>query len=233
MGGLSGVYVIGVPILSIVAAIVLFPLTKLALKRAGSAQRGLSALLAALSLLALAVCWYLVSAFFGFYAGPLALIPLAVLSFFTVYFLYRTLKPGDFRAYRLGLFYKSFIAIVGFIFAALFVLTTFPPSDRQFVSPDGNFKVLVYTGDKCGKTKFKLYTKDDSYLGRAVIDSNCSPNYDGGAYWNADHVALDYYCANGDCYPVFIRLDGKDMTIEDEIRYREAYVTKMREKFGG
>jgi hypothetical protein len=223
MDGLSPSWVIGFPICSVIFAIVAFPIAKLALRDMQEKQRMLAAVLAALSIALLIFYLIFILRFFGFYAGPLAFIPLGVLFLSSIYFIYRVMKPGDFRSYRLPRVYKVFASIVALIFLTISVLSLFPPSDRKFVSPDGKYEVYVYTGSKCGKTQFKLYSNSGLFLSKGEIDSNCTPNRSGGAIWHKDHVALDYMCANGDCYPLYMRFDGRNLSLDDGVRFQQIY----------
>lgn len=223
MDGLSATWVLGIPLGSIVLALLGFPIVKLSLRAAEGKQRALTALLAALSVYLFCECWQFVFLFFGFFAGPLAYIPLGILLFSCLYFSYRLFRPGDFRHYRLGRAYKFFASVVGVIALAMAVLHYFPPSDQKFVSPDGDYEVYAYTGGDFGITRFKLYDKAGALLGKTQIETGGVPNRSGGARWHADHVALDYMCTGGDCHPTFLRLDGKTPSVDDRIRFEKMY----------
>jgi len=133
------------------------------------------------------------------------------------------LKPKELSKNRAPMYFviTSFV-LFGFS-GYYFYLEYYPKEDKVFTSPDGKFKVYSYVTNDCGETRFKLVDKAGGKLGEASIDGSCYPMHEGTVIWHDDHVAINYRCTSGDCYPEYIRLDGQQLSSDDYFRFRNTY----------
>lgn len=222
MGGIPGILLVYFPAGFVLLAILAFPLAKLCLRGDQKKQKRVAAAFSMISILLLIMYVLVFQQFFLLIYLPLPiLIPFVVLLSSATYFTYRFYKPADLQNYRPGHTYKVLVGTIAIIILGIYLQNRFPSSDREFISPDGKFKVLAYTGDKFGKTKFELYNDKGEFLGKDELDSNGSPDRDAGVVWNDDHVAIYYMCPKGDCHPAYIRLDGQKISDKDFSRFEE------------
>lgn len=205
----------------------LFPWLKVVQKYLGPRQKYFSIFMSLGT--GAATAYYFLSVWFRnfvFLTGFFAYIPLAAGFFYFCYFSYRSWRPLNLAAYRIPLFYKMSVLLMFFGGAGLYYKIAFREADRTFVSPDGRYTVQAYSGLKFGNTRVELFDGAQN-LGVKLIESGGSPHVNGGAEWHEDHVAVDFRCTAGDCYPAYFRLDGQQPTIEDKVRFEKTYRARL------